>query len=95
MKDITPEAIVTRVTTHPTYELAEGVEVSPVTVTAKMYVPAQKYLNDIYLVRVLKPGLDRDPPKQGRVMEHGEFQFDAGLEIKIGDRFEISVTPIP
>jgi hypothetical protein len=95
MKDLTPEAIVTRVTTHPTYELAEGIEVSPVTVTAKIYVPAKKYLNEIYLVKVLKPDLDRYPPEQGRIMEHGEFQFDADLEVKVGDRFEISVNPIP
>jgi hypothetical protein len=94
MENIPPEAIVTRVTTHPTYELAEGIEVSSVTVTAKMYVPAQKYLSDIYLVKVLKPGLDRDPPEQGRIMERGEFQFDADFEVKVGDRFEISVTPI-
>ena len=37
----------------------EGVEVRGYTVRAKMYVPAVKYSNDFYLVKILEPkGLD-------------------------------------
>jgi hypothetical protein len=66
-------AEVTGVTKHPVVEVAEGVEVGSYTVHAKMYVPAVKYSNDFYLVKIMEPkGLDYLQPERGWQMERGE-----------------------
>ena len=87
-------AEVTGVTKHPVVEVAEGVEVGSYTVRAKMYVPAVKYSNDFYLVKIMEPkGLDYLQPERGWQMERGEFAFDSVKELQVGDRLKISILP--
>lgn len=87
-------AEVTGVTKHPVVEVAEGVEVGGYTIRAKMYVPAVKYSNDFYLVKIMEPkGLDYLQPERGWQMERGEFAFDSVKELQVGDRLKISILP--
>ena len=96
MEEGTGIAEVIRVTKHPVVEIAEGVEVGGYTVQARMYVPAQKYSNDFFLVRISKPSeLACRQHEKGSQMEHGEFSFDSGEELKVGDKLEIFISPAP
>jgi len=94
MAEDTGIAEVIRVTKHPVVEIAEGVEVGGYTVQARMYAPAQKYLHDLFLVRISKPsGFAHLQHQKGTPMEHGEFSFDSGEELKVGDKLEILIYP--
>jgi hypothetical protein len=57
---------VTRVTKHPVVEVAEGGQVGGFTIHAKMYVPANEYSTDLYLVKIIEPiGLQYLQPEEG------------------------------
>jgi hypothetical protein len=94
MEEDTGIAEVIKVTKHPVIEIAEGVEVGGWTVQARMYAPAEKYLHELFLVKISKPPeLASFHHKKGLQMEHGEFHFDSGEELKVGDRLEILIFP--
>ena len=90
MAESTGIAEVIKVTKHPVVEIAEGVEVGGLTVRARMYAPADEFSNDVYLVKISNPYLKHEQASQ---MEHGEFSFEAGAELKIGDKLEILISP--
>jgi hypothetical protein len=90
MEEGTGIAEVIRVTKHPVVEIAEGIEVGGYTVHARMYSPAHKYVDDFFLVKILKPDLQHEKSSQ---MEHGEFNFDSGEALNIGDKLEILISP--
>jgi hypothetical protein len=95
MDEGTGIAEVVDVMKHPVVELAEGVEVGgSCTIRAKLRTPVAKYSTGVFLVKILKPA-DSDSllPKQGSLMEHGEFKFDSLTELKPGDRLEILISP--
>jgi len=56
-----------------------------------MYLPANKYSNDFFRVKISKPIdlADRVPS----VMEHGIFTFDSYRELKVGKLLEIRISP--
>ena len=80
---------------HPVVELAEGVEVGgSFTIRAKLRTTVTKYCTGLFLVKILKPaGSDSLQPKQGSLMEQGEFKFDSFTELKPGDRLELLISP--
>jgi hypothetical protein len=80
---------------HPVVELAEGVEVGgSFTIRAKLCAPVTRYSAGIFLVKIVKPaGSDSLQPKQGSLMEQGQFKFDSFKELKSGDRLEILISP--
>ena len=94
MAEDTGIAEVIRVSKHPVIEIAEGVEVGGYTVQARMYAPAQKYSHDLFLVKISKPSeFAHFQHEKGFQMEHGEFSFDSGDELKVGDKLEVLITP--
>jgi hypothetical protein len=94
MQEGTGIAEVIRVTKHPIVEIAEGVEVGGYTVRARMCPPAQRYSKEIFLVKISKPSAySTVQHEHGSPMEHGEFSFDSGEELKVGDRLEILILP--
>jgi hypothetical protein len=71
----------------------EGAEATIFQVTAEMYVPAQKYLNGIFKVKVIKPeGIAYLMPDHGARMEHGSFSFDSLKELAQGDELEVEIS---
>jgi hypothetical protein len=60
-------------------------------IQAKMYLPANKYSNGLFRVKISKPIdlADRIPP----VMDHGLFTFDSYWELKVGKLLEICIPP--
>ena len=87
-------AEVIRVTRHPIVEIAEGVEVGGYTVRARMCAPAHRYSKEVFLVKISKPSAYSTVlHEHGSQMEHGEFSFDSGEELKIGDKLEILISP--
>jgi hypothetical protein len=94
MEQDTGIAEVVRVTKHPVVEIAEGIEVGGCTVQARIYAPADKYSHELFLVKISKPSeLTSFQHEKGLQMEHGEFHFDCGEELKVGDRLEILIFP--
>jgi hypothetical protein len=94
MEEGTGIAEVIRVIKHPIVEIAEGVEVGGYTVRARMCPPAQTYLKEIFLVKISKPSaFSTVQHEHGSQMEHGEFSFDSGEELKVGDKLEILISP--
>jgi hypothetical protein len=87
-------AEVIKVTRHPVFEIAEGVEVGGYTIHARINVPADKYSHDCFRVKISKPSacasLQHEKASQ---MTHGEFSFDSGEELKVGDKLEILILP--
>jgi hypothetical protein len=89
-------AIVTHVVKRFSTELKGGIPLSIFTIYAEMHAPAQKYLDDIYLVKVLSPAALRNQQNEepGVLMTHGRFWLDATQElVKVGDELEISISP--
>ena len=94
MEEGTGIAEVIRVTKHPIVEIAEGVEVGGYTVYARMYAPAQRYSRGVFRVKISKPSIfSTIQHEHGSQMEHGEFSFDSGEELKVGDKLEILISP--
>jgi hypothetical protein len=95
MEEGTGIAEVIRVTKHPIVEIAEGVEVGGYTVRARMYAPAQRYSQEVFRVKISKPpAFSTIQHEHGSHMEHGEFSFDSGEELKVGDKLEILISPV-
>jgi hypothetical protein len=90
MEEGTGLAEVIRVTKQPVVEIAEGVEVGGYTVHARMYAPADKYSEGSFMVKIAKPQLQHAQSSQ---MEHGEFSFNSGEELKVGEKLEILIFP--
>jgi hypothetical protein len=85
-------AEVIRVTKHPVVEIAEGIEVGGCTVHAKMYAPADKYSHGSFLVKIASPLQCANLyHEKGSPMENGEFSFDSGEELKVGEKLKILV----
>ena len=60
-------------------------------IKAKIYLPPNKYLNDLFRVSVCEPiDLAKGPPA---VMEHGIFTFDSCQKLKVGKLLGIIVSP--
>ena len=92
MKECAGIAEVIRVMKHPVVEIAEGVEVGGCTIRARMYAPADQYSHGLFLVKISKPS-EFAPLQRERSlrMENGEFSFDSGEELKVGEKLEIFV----
>jgi hypothetical protein len=87
MEEVTPEAIVVSVAElGPKFP---GVAPS-FRVEAEMYVPAHKYSDGLFRVKIL--GLETLQAEQGSWMEHGKFSFDTVKEVKEKQRFKISIS---
>jgi hypothetical protein len=94
MEEGTGIAEVIRVTKHPIVEIAEGIEVGGYTVRARLCTPAQRYSKEVFLVKISKPSAySTVRHEHGSTMEHGEFSFDSGEELKVGDKLEILISP--
>jgi hypothetical protein len=92
MEEGTGIAQVIRVTKHPIVEIAEGVEVGGYTVDARMEGPADKYSRDFFLVKISKPlKFANLHHEKGSQMEHGEFSFNCGEELMVGDKLEVLI----
>jgi hypothetical protein len=92
MEEYAGIAEVIRVTKHPVVEIAEGVEVGGYTIRARMYAPADKYIHDLFLVKISKPSVFASfQHEKGFKLENGEFSFDSGAELKVGDKLEILI----
>ena len=94
MEEGTGIAEVIRVTKHPIVEIAEGVEVGGYTMHARICAPAHRYAKEVFQVKILKPSaFSTVQHEHGSQMEHGEFSFDSGEELKVGDKLEILISP--
>ena len=62
------------------------------TIRARMYAPADKYIHDLFLVKISKPSVFASfQHEKGFKLENGEFSFDSGAELKVGDKLEILI----
>jgi hypothetical protein len=53
------------------------------------------YSDDIYMIEIIKPeGLRHLMPKDGTLMEHGEFFFDSTEDVPKGTELEVEITEI-
>jgi hypothetical protein len=94
MEDAAGIAEVVRVTKHPVVEIAEGVEVGGYTIQARICPAAHKCANGLFLVKVSKPSeIACHQRERGLQMKHGEFSFDSGELLKVGDKLEILISP--
>jgi len=84
MEEVPPEAIV--VSVKELWPEGRGVA-KTFTVEAKMYVPAQKFSKGIYRVKFPLALADEYS------MEDGKFWFDTVEEVKVNQRFKISILP--
>ena len=92
MKECAGIAEVIRVMKHPVVEIAEGVEVGGCTIHARMYAPANQYSHGFFLVKISKPSALAPLQRERNLrMENGEFSFDSGEELKVGEKLEIFV----
>jgi hypothetical protein len=95
MEEGTGIAEVIGVTKHPIVEIAEGIEVGGSTVRARLCAPAHRYSKEVFLVKISKPSAcSTVRHEHGSQMEHGEFSFDSGEELKVGDQLEILISPV-
>jgi hypothetical protein len=93
MEEATGIAEVIRVTKHPVFEIAEGVEVGGYTVHARMCAPAHKYSQGFFLVKISKPPeVAYFQHEKCSDMRHAEFTFDSGEELRVGDKLEILIS---
>lgn len=94
MEDSTGIAEVIRVTRHPVVEIAEGVEVGGCTIHARICGPLDKYSHDTFRVKILKPSAFASlQHEKGSQMKHGQFSFESGEELKVGDKLEVLISP--
>ena len=60
-------------------------------IQAKIYLPAGRYSNNLFRVKISKPiGLAKRAPS---IMKQGRFTFDTYRELKVGKLLEISISP--
>jgi hypothetical protein len=92
MKENDGIAEVIRVTKHPVVEIAEGVEVGGCTIHARMYAPPDQFSRGLFLVKISKPcEITSRQHASNLRMENGEFSFDSGEELKVGEKLEIFI----
>jgi hypothetical protein len=85
-------AEVIRVMRHPVVEIAEGVEVGGCTIHARMFAPADEYSHGLFLVKISKPSEFASLQHARSLrMENGEFSFDSGEELKVGEKLEVFI----
>jgi len=89
--DETGVAEVVSVTKKPPALKNNGAEQPLYAIQAKMYLPANKYSNGVFRVKISKPKdlVDR----VASVMDHGLFTFDSYWELKVGNLLEVSISP--
>jgi hypothetical protein len=93
MEEATAIAKVIRVTKHPVVEIAEGVQVGGCTVRARVSTPDTYSKGSFIVVKISKPSVFISlQHEKGSLMEHGEFSFDSGEELKIGDKLDILIS---
>jgi hypothetical protein len=93
MQEGTAIAEVIRVTKHPVVEIAEGVQVGGCTVRARLFSPDAYSKGSFIVVKITKPSVFISlQHEKGSLMEHGEFSFDAGEELKVGDKLDILIS---
>jgi hypothetical protein len=92
MKECAGIAEVIRVMKHPVVEIAEGVEVGGCTIHARIYAPADQYSHGLFLVKISKPSAFTPVQHERSLrMENGEFSFDSGEALKVGEKLEIYI----
>ena len=76
-------------------EVTPEIEITVYHVEARMFVPGNKYSNDIYMVRITEPdGVGDLMDDEGTLMEHGRFSFDSTVEIPQGTELKLEINPI-
>ena len=94
--NITPKAIVENCILLPAPdEVTPGIKITVYRVEARMLVPANKFSDDIYMVRITKPeGMGDLMDDEGALMEHGRFPFDSTQEVPKDTELELEITEI-
>src|SRR6516164_8210050 len=93
--DRTPEAIVEDCRLIESGEVATDLKVTFYHVEARMLVPANKYSDDVCMVRIIKPeGIGDLMDEEGTLMEHGKFSFESTEEVPKDTRLEVKITPL-
>jgi hypothetical protein len=92
----TPKAIVESSVLLPDPdEVTPGIKITVYQVEARMLVPANKFSDDVYMVRITKPeGIGDLMDDEGTLMEHGRFSFDSTQEVPRDTELEVEITPI-
>jgi hypothetical protein len=92
----TPKAIVESCVLLPDPdEVTPGIKITVYQVEARMLVPANKFSDDVYMVRITKPeGIGDLMDDEGTIMEHGRFSFDSTQEIPKETQLEVEINPI-
>ena len=76
-------------------ESREVIKVTFYHVEARMWAPANKYSDDIYMVRIIKPeGIGDLMDDEGTLMERGKFSFDSTEEVPKGTKLEVEITSV-
>ena len=94
--NITPKAIVENCILLPAPdEVTPGIKITVYRVEARMLVPANKFSDDIYMVRITKPeGMGDLMDDEGALIEHGRFSFDSTQEVLKDTELELEITEI-
>src|ERR1700751_276880 len=94
--NITPKAIVENCILLPAPdEVTLGIKITVYHVEARMLVPASKFSDDIYMVRITSPeGMGDLMDDEGTLMEHGRFTFDSTQEVPKDTELELEITEI-
>ena len=94
--NITPKAIVENCILLPAPdEVTPGIKITVYHVEARMLVPASKFSDDIYMVRITSPeGMGDLMNDEGTLMEHGRFTFDSTQEVPKDTKLELEITEI-
>jgi hypothetical protein len=93
--DPTPKAIVENCRLVESSEVATDLKVTFYHVEARMLVPANKYSDDVCMVRIIKPeGIGDLMDEEGTLMEHGKFSFESTEEVPKDTRLEVKITPL-
>jgi hypothetical protein len=92
----TPKAIVESCVLLPdSDEVTPGIKITVYHVEARMLVPANKFSDDVYIVRITKPeGIGDLMDDEGTLMEHGRFSFDSTQEAPKDTELEVEITEI-
>jgi hypothetical protein len=92
---IVPKAIVESCVLIPDRAGNQEAKITIYHVEARMLVPANKFSDDIYRVRIIKPERTAHlMPEDGTHMEHGKFSFDSAEEILKDTQLEVEITEI-
>jgi hypothetical protein len=89
--DETGVAEVVSVTKKPPALKNNGAEEPLYAIQAKMYLPANKYSNGVFRVKISQP-IDQ-AERVPSAMDHRIFKFDSYWELKVGKLLEIYISP--